>query len=75
MTHKQKQLVSLGVTAVIVLGVVFAILYGLSSVRSCEDKGEDYFKELGSWPQLGDGRNAASVVRERCARSQTAFPD
>lgn len=39
----------------------------------CRYKGQDYFKEIGSWPRLSDGRDAEQVVRERCARSVQAF--
>lgn len=40
----------------------------------CVRRGIAYFKEIGSWPTLSDGRNAEQVVRERCRRSTQAFP-
>jgi hypothetical protein len=40
---------------------------------SCADKGVKYFQDIGSWPTLSDGRNAADVVAERCARAPYAF--
>jgi hypothetical protein len=40
---------------------------------NCVDRGITYFREIGSYPTLSDGRNAESVVRERCGRTATAF--
>lgn len=36
--------------------------------------GTAYFKEIEAFPHLSDGRLAAVVARERCARSPAAFP-
>jgi hypothetical protein len=44
------------------------------AVASCTRRGIAYFKEIGSWPQLSDGRDAATVAAERCRRTVTAFP-
>lgn len=40
---------------------------------SCEQRGIAYFKEIGSYPKLSDGRNAKDVVKARCRRTKTAF--
>lgn len=42
-------------------------------VVRCADRGVRYFKEIGSYPYLTDGRDAMTVSRERCARTLTAF--
>lgn len=39
----------------------------------CRDRGEKFFKEIGSWPKLGDGRSAIDVAKERCHRTTAAF--
>lgn len=44
-----------------------------NTVVSCTKRGIDYFKEIGSWPSLSDGRDAATVAAERCNRTTTAF--
>lgn len=43
------------------------------SVSSCVDRGVAYFREIGSWPTLSDGRNAREVAAERCSRTTGAF--
>lgn len=44
--------------------------------KRCSDNGIAYFKEIGSYPTLSDGRLAVDVVAERCSRApKTAFPD
>lgn len=45
-----------------------------ASVEACVARGIAYFIEIGSWPTLSTGRNAATVARERCERTTTAFP-
>lgn len=40
---------------------------------SCAGRGVAYFKQIGSWPTLSDGRDALNAVYERCQRSVTAF--
>lgn len=42
-------------------------------VQACQLKGMAYFKEIGSYPYLSDGRDAAKVAKERCNRSLVAF--
>lgn len=44
------------------------------AVAACIQRGIAYFKEIGSWPKLSDGRDAAEVAAERCWRTTTAFP-
>ena len=45
-----------------------------STVAGCVADGVAYFKEIGSYPTLSDGRNAEEVASERCQRTLTAFP-
>ncbi|RYD86049.1 MAG: hypothetical protein EOP84_00310 [Verrucomicrobiaceae bacterium] len=40
---------------------------------ACVKRGVEYFKEIGSYPRLSDGRDAAKVADERCGRTLTAF--
>ena len=44
-----------------------------SSIRECQRRGVAYFKEIGSYPLLSDGRLAAEVAADRCSRSLAAF--
>jgi hypothetical protein len=39
----------------------------------CEAQGRLYFREIGSYPTLSDGRSADTVTSERCSRSLSAF--
>lgn len=39
----------------------------------CVNMGVEYFKAVGSWPRLSDGRDAYEVAQERCSRSLLAF--
>jgi hypothetical protein len=39
----------------------------------CVARGIAYFKEIGSFPHLSDGRDSATVAIERCSRTSTAF--
>ena len=39
----------------------------------CVRKGVAYFKEIGSFPTLSDGRDATEVALERCERTPGAF--
>jgi hypothetical protein len=41
----------------------------------CQTQGEEYFKNIGSWPYLSNGKKASDVVAQRCARTPTAFTD
>ncbi len=75
MTEAKESRAASWIVPVIIVALVIGIVVALSNVRSCEDKGEAYFKDLGSWPRLSDGRDAEAVVKERCARSDSAFPD
>lgn len=42
-------------------------------INSCAERGVAYFKEIGSYPTLSNGRDAQSEATERCARTTTAF--
>jgi hypothetical protein len=44
-----------------------------AAFNSCLEKGRTYFQEVEAWPKLSDGRNAETVVIERCRRTDTAF--
>lgn len=46
-----------------------------TTVAECVARGIAYFKEIGSYPTLSDGRDAATVAFERCSRTTTAFPE
>lgn len=67
------------VGAVVLAGMIASVAMcatrqaGTSGTDACVSKGESYFRSVGSWPTLSDGRNAASVARERCERSPMAF--
>jgi len=43
------------------------------SITKCYERGVAYFKEIGSYPTLSDGRLAGDVAAERCDRSKQAF--
>lgn len=60
--------------------LLFVSLLGLSACSSekeeleaCYRKGITYYREIGSYPSLSDGRDANTVIGERCARSKLAF--
>lgn len=70
----------------IVFGVIFAVggIAGLVDgslelgcspdvEKECINRGSRYYREIGSYPTLSDGRQADDVVRERCGRSSSAF--
>ena len=42
-------------------------------VKECTQRGVKYFKEIGSFPKLSDGRDAKEVAEERCRRTLTAY--
>lgn len=46
----------------------------LTNEDACTYRGMAYFREIGSWPTLSDGRDAAREARERCQRTTNAFP-
>ena len=46
---------------------------GSTSLNNCIARGIDYYREIGSYPYLTDGRKAESVARERCGRTPSAF--
>lgn len=46
---------------------------GENKYDKCVSKGIQYFKDIESYPNLSDGRNAEKVAEERCHRSRVAF--
>ena len=46
-----------------------------AALDRCVSNGVAYFKEIGSYPTLSDGREAEDVAIDRCSRTTTAFPD
>ncbi|WP_286383410.1 MULTISPECIES: hypothetical protein [unclassified Acinetobacter] len=72
--------ISLVITCVIVFLIILPIAYFLvtkepkkSNYGKCVENGVQYFKDIGSYPRLSDGKHAENVVRERCNRSSVAF--
>lgn len=59
------------------LVAVLSLVAGCKSEREkCVDRGVYYYKEIGSFPRLSDGRDAEQVAKERCERSNNvAFPE
>lgn len=57
------------------LAVLAAASSCKSKVEKCTERGVAYFKEIGSYPTLSDGRDAEKVAEERCRRTTTAFPE
>lgn len=41
--------------------------------KNCVIEGIQYFKDIGSFPRLSDGRDAERVAEERCLRTTGAF--
>lgn len=44
-----------------------------NTYSGCRSRGVAYFKMIGSYPYLTDGRDAESVAMERCGRTKHAF--
>lgn len=42
-------------------------------IEECQIRGIAYFSEMGSFPFLSDGRDAAEVAKDRCKKTLTAF--
>ena len=67
------------VRAVVVAVVLIFIACGGNSrekqqaMEECIARGRAYYKEIGSYPTLSDGRRTEAVIRERCERTTTAF--
>lgn len=64
----------------ILAGVLFITAHLLTGCRSekeeleaCYRKGITYYREIGSYPTLSDGRVANEVIGGRCANSRNAF--
>ena len=43
------------------------------SFARCRENGERYYKDMGMWPTLSDGRSAEGAVIDKCDRSWSAF--
>ena len=44
-----------------------------AELQKCEQRATAFFKKQGTFPTLPDGRDAADVMRNRCARDPTSF--
>lgn len=44
-----------------------------AEIAACVERGVTYYREIGSYPTLSDGRDARRVAEERCRRTTTAF--
>jgi hypothetical protein len=65
----------IGVAVAVVIGVSYVVLNGLGLLeKTCEERGVEYFKSIGSYPTLSSGADAEAEARDRCARSDKAFP-
>lgn len=42
-------------------------------LEACYRKGITYYREIGSYPTLSDGRDANRLIGEMCANSKIAF--
>lgn len=73
--ERGKKLVAVAavVAGLAVLGILNQAGLFPNKERDCRERGEAHYREVGSWPRLSDGRSSEEVVRERCARSDTAF--
>lgn len=44
-----------------------------TAVNACQLRGVDYFKSMGAYPTMSDGRSASEVSEDRCKRNTRAF--
>lgn len=44
-----------------------------AELRKCEERAIAFYKKQGTFPTLADGRDAADVMRNRCARDATSY--
>ena len=61
---------------VVLIVLIFLVLFSKPKEKNydkCVVNGVQYFKDIGSYPKLSDGKHAENVVRERCNRSSVAF--
>ena len=70
----------LGVSVALTIGAI--IYFRVAGIRyeapetqreRCNRLGVQYYKDIGSFPILSDGRNARDVVKEHCRNSLRAF--
>lgn len=87
---KSEALRNLGILTAAIVGIGLLLMWGRAvdgpsqagasagtrddAFTACVLKGEKYFKDIGSFPKLSDGRDALAVAWERCSRTTTAFP-
>jgi hypothetical protein len=69
---------AISIAGLFVFLIALSLLIGPSGTNStdvsgCVSRGIAYFKEIGSYPNLSDGRVATVVAKERCGRSLSAF--
>lgn len=56
-----------------IVGIASSSSNTKSSFSQCIDRGEEYFKNIGSFPMLSTGEDARATAVKRCNRSNTAF--
>lgn len=74
------------ISIAVVFGIIFAVggIAGLAdgslefgcspdAEKECVTRGTAYYREIGSYPTLTDGRSADDVVKARCGRATSAF--
>jgi hypothetical protein len=44
-----------------------------AELKRCEQRATAFYKKQGTYPTLPDGRNAADVMRNRCARDPSSY--
>ena len=45
----------------------------VTDLETCRSKGRTYYREIGSYPTLSDGRAAEGVIAEKCGRFTGTF--
>lgn len=60
-------------TVIAACGVTVGCSSEKEELEACYRKGITYYREIGSYPTLSDGRDANRVIGERCATSKIAF--
>jgi hypothetical protein len=64
---------------IVIVGFFLLVLFGprnspqggatQGEVAACTQRGVDYYREIGSYPYLSDGRSAADEAALRCRRT------
>lgn len=55
------------------LTLLFLLSCDNKNYETCVSKGINYFKDIGSFPTLSDGRNAKKIAEQRCLNTTGAF--